>query len=151
MGALSRLTARERLLLAAGAAALALFAAVQMVWLPLQERAAVHRGEIAAYLELTAAARDAAARPARPAPPPPLEPAASRVTRSAEAAGLTLTRLEPQAAGVTVLLAEARFAPLVDWLAALEAEDGLKVTAAEIDRRLEPGSVSARITLEGVR
>lgn len=151
MSALARLTVRERVLLLGAAAALLLLAAVHLVWFPLQARAAQHRAEIAAYLELGEAARRAAARPVAAPAPAPSEPAASRVTRSAEVAGLTLTRLEPGPQGLGVLLAEAPFDGLVDWLARLETEERLAVTAAEIDRRITPGTVTARITLEEMR
>ncbi|KKK85009.1 hypothetical protein LCGC14_2777630, partial [marine sediment metagenome] len=55
---------------------------------------------------------------------------------------------EPDGQRLSVVLADAGYDTLVTWLAELQAREGLGVVSAEIDRRIEPGRVSARLVLE---
>lgn len=60
----------------------------------------------------------------------------------------TLSRIQPEGADtVRVWFDEAPFNDLVAWLAVLEREHGIRVTAVAVDRTAAPGRVSARVTL----
>ena len=149
MSALSRLSPRERGLLGIGGAVLLVAGLVQFLWLPLAETARAHRADIAAYKLIQQAARQADAPQVQATrDSAPRAPAANRVTRSADSANLSLTRIEPDGQRLSVVLADAGYDTLVTWLAELQAREGLGVVSAEIDRRIEPGRVSARLVLE---
>ena len=86
------------------------------------------------------------------APAPVQEaPIATRVTRSAEAAGVVLTRIEPAGDGLAALVDEASFDAVIGWIADMEATGDLSLRAIEIGRRPVPGVVSARLDLETAR
>lgn len=70
-----------------------------------------------------------------------------RSARSTALAG-TLSRVQPEGADtVRVWLDDAPFNELVAWMASLEYEHGVRVTAVAVDRTATPGRVSARVTL----
>ena len=117
-------------------------------WVPLAEVRAAREAEIAGYRLVAEAASGAGAAPL--AAQGEAAPLASRVTASAEAAGLSLSRLEPEGEALRVAVAEAGFAQVVLWLSDLEGEDVL-VSAVEMDRRTAPGAVTARVLLEDAR
>ena len=143
----TRLSARERLLIGALVLVGVGGGYFQFVWTPLQET----RGEMRRAIALSDRALAAAAPFDAPVvaetvvdrPPP-----ARRVTESARGAGLTLRRIETDGDLTRLVLADAEFAALVDWLALLERDHALLVSSIEIDRRPEPGTVAARIALE---
>lgn len=152
MSALSRLNARERLLVLGALPVMLILVLVWYVWLPLTEQRRTLTDEIAAY-RLVAASAAAAARPgAAPAMPETARaPLAARVTTSAEAAALPLRRLEPDGALLRVTIDDADFDAVLSWISALETEAGVGVAAIEAERRLAPGTVSLRLTLEDVQ
>jgi general secretion pathway protein M len=139
-------TPRERWLLAAlaGVAAIALYAT--LVWRPIDaaRRAALadidRYGRIAAQLRVAGpnVARMAAARAGTPS---------TTITESAAKAGLTIQRIEPQGANIGVTLDAAGFDALVGWLAGLERDAGMRVIDVKLERRPDPGIVSAHVTL----
>ena len=166
MRALDRLSPRERVLVL-GLLPLAVVAlAWQLAFVPIQRGRAEARAEIAAWRQVAATARAAADRAAdrtadraggaavnaalpaaAPADAAPRAPLASRVTDSAEVASLDLRRLEPDGPRLRVTLSDAPFDRVIDWIAALEGGAQVVVVAAEIDRRPEPGTVTALLTL----
>ena len=146
MTALDRLTGRERALIAIALPLILIALAWRFAWMPLDAARQAAQAEIAAYRGIIAAAATADA-PAI-APPADPRPLATCVTATAEAAGLVLRRLEPEGDRLRLTVDAAPFAVLMDWIAALEERDGARVVAVEIDRRIEPGTVSARILLE---
>lgn len=145
------MTGRERLLVGALLPLVLIAAGFQFGWRPLTEMRAARTSEIAAYRQLTLAARDAETRPVAVAAPVDQTPLATRVTASAEAAGLSLRRLEPEGAGLRLTLPDTPFETVVGWLARLEPDHGIRVTAADFDRRTAPGTVSARILVEALQ
>lgn len=139
-------TGRERLLLGALGAALAaylLFTVAQPL-LTARGAALAAVGQHEAALARLAALPDAGAAP-RPADNRPV-PAV--VTATAPAFDLAIRRIEPEGAGARVVVEDAGFAEVLMWIEALEREHGLRLAAIEMDRRPEPGVVSARLTLE---
>ena len=147
----TRLTLRERVLLALVGPLALLVGLYQFAWLPLQDARADRLSEIAAYRQITAAAARRAADPAPVAAPAPADPIATRVTQSAEAAGLQLRRLEPDGAGLRVTLDDVPFGTVMLWLADMQASFAVRVAAIEMDRRPAPGTVSTRLLLEDDR
>jgi general secretion pathway protein M len=148
MSALASLSARERVLLLVVLPIVILVAGWRLAWVPISDARAAREAEIAGYRMVAEAASRAGATPL--AAPTATTPLATRVTASAEAAGLALSRLEPEGESLRVAVAEAGFPQLVLWLADLEGEDVL-VSAVEMDRRTAPGAVSARVLLEDAR
>jgi len=76
------------------------------------------------------------------------QPVTAVVTETAPEFGLVIRRIEPEGAGAQLLIEDAGFPEILAWIEALERDRGLRVTAVEMDRRPEPGVVSARLTLE---
>lgn len=145
---LARLSPRERLMIGLGLPLVLLVGAWVLVWQPVQadisamrDRIAEARGVRAALDRYPAGEAAAPAAMAR-------GPVAGRVTRSAEAAGITLARLEPAGTGLTAFVDSAPFDDIVDWIARMEADEGLRLTAIDLARRADPGFVSARLDLE---
>ncbi|WP_226783109.1 type II secretion system protein GspM [Oceaniglobus trochenteri] len=149
MRVLASLTPRERVMVIGGGAVLIAALAYQFAWRPLRADLAETRAEIAAYMQVQAAAR-AADLPAAATTtaPVPRDPPATRITRTAQAAGLRLSRIEPEGDLLNVTLGEVPFEALIGWLTTLEEAENLGVSGIEIDRRAAPGVVSARIALE---
>lgn len=150
MNALANLSPRERALILIVLPLVLLFAAYRFAWLPLNDLRAAREAEIASYRLVAQAASEAGAMPSIPEAPD-AAPFAARVTQSAEAAGLSLSRLEPEGDRLRVLVAEAAFAQVVLWISDLEAEEDVTLAAIELDRRTVPGAVSARLLLEPAR
>lgn len=72
----------------------------------------------------------------------------STVTRSAEQSGLALQRFEPSGEGqMRVWLEDASFNQVARWLETLNAEYGIVIDQAAVDRKDQPGLVSVRLTL----
>ena len=151
MGWFTNLSLRERVMIAGAAPLVVLLIAWQFVWQPLQTHRAALAEEIAAYRLITQAALVRAADPAPALAPLPVVPIATRVTQSADSAGLQLRRLAPESDGLRVTLEDAGFAAMVLWIADLEVAQRVRVAAIEVDRRPAPGVVSARILLEDAR
>lgn len=149
MTVLPTLSPRERVLIFLALPLLLVLVGFRWGWQPLQDLRAAREAEIAT-LRLVALAADAAAsQPAFDSQDQGAsEPLAARVTASAEAAGLSLSRLEPEGERLRVVLAEAGFAQVVLWVSDLEAEEDVVLAAIELDRRTVPGTVSARLLLD---
>ncbi|UWQ23149.1 type II secretion system protein M [Jannaschia sp. W003] len=150
MSALARLNPRERVLVLGVLPAAALLAGWWLAWVPLAEARADALRQIAGYraVALAASGTDALPVPTAAADPRPLP---VRVTASAEGFALPLRRIEPEGERLRLTVDAVPFEALLEWLAALEGEAGARLAAVEIDRRIEPGTVSARILLEDAR
>ena len=150
MQMLQTLTQRERTLVSLALAGVILAASFQFIWLPVQAKRAALSTEIAGYAQIID--RIAALGPETPVlqtaagPAPPLS---TRVTQSAEVAGLVLRRLEPEGDMLRVTLDDVAFANVILWLSDLEATHAVIVAGIEVDRRPAPGIVSARLLLRG--
>lgn len=142
------LSSREKLLIALALPIIVLVAGYLVIWMPLQERRSALRAEIAAYrmVEDTATLTVLSEAPAlRPVNDTPI---ATRITGSAETAGLSLRRIEPEGQGMRVTIEDTPFATVLSWLSDLEQSQSLTVAAIEMDRRPAPGIVTARLLLE---
>ncbi|HVG49602.1 MAG TPA: type II secretion system protein GspM [Rubellimicrobium sp.] len=149
MTRLANLSARERVLLLAVLPAVLLLAGVRFGWQPLQDLRAAREAEIASDQTVARAAAQVGAPITAEAPDP--TPFAARVTQSAEAEGLELRRIEPEGERLRVAVEDAPFAQVMLWIADLEAERDVTLSAIELDRRIAPGTVSARLLLEPAR
>jgi type II secretory pathway component PulM len=66
---------------------------------------------------------------------------------SAGAAGIQLTRYQPEAGGgVSVVLQGQDFNAILNWLAGMERQEQVRVRQLSIDAHGEPGRVNARIS-----
>lgn len=148
------LAPRERLLVTAGAVAVALLLFWSLVMAPLDrsvsqaaERVATKRADLAwmrsVASELTASG----------IPPGPGDEELSLVVlidRSAGESGLrsALTRNQPEGPdGIRVRLEGAPFDPMMLWLSKLQASYGLTLESATFERAPAPGAVNASIVL----
>ena len=150
MKRLDALSPRERVLLLAVLPLALVFGAWRFGWLPLTEARADLTKDIATYRLIMETIAVAGERPVaidRGA----ATPLARRVTESAAAAGLSLNRLEPDGDALRVTIAEAPFAQVILWLDDLEIAQGVALAAIELDRRSQPGDVTARILLGDAR
>ncbi len=147
----SGLTGRERLMILVVLPLALLLGGYRFGWLPLQQLRADRDAEIANYRLIAAAAAGANPGDALAALPIDAAPIATRVTASANAAGIALRRLEPEGERVRVTLDDTDFAALTLWISDLETDQAITVAAIELDRRIVPGSVSAQLTLEAAR
>ncbi len=152
MRGLSQLSARERVLLLGGGALLLALAGWLYLWQPLLAARASQAERIGHYLSVLALADRAGATPMTAAEgSESAAPLAQRVTRSGEAAGIPLARLDPEGARLRITVAEAGFAEVIVWIAELEAAAGVRALSVEIARLTEPGRVSLRMTVEEAR
>jgi general secretion pathway protein M len=149
MTAFTKLTPREKILLLGGGVMLLVLGLWFYLWQPIAQERHAQRDRIARYLSVISIARAADDRGTvvarQPVNPTALAP---RVTQSAEAAGITLARLDPEGARLRVTVAKAGFTDLTVWIAALEASSGMRALSVEMSRLTEPGQVSLRMTLE---
>jgi general secretion pathway protein M len=79
------------------------------------------------------------------------EPGSAPARVAAETAaelGLVIRRLSPEGGRVAVAIENAPFSTLIEWIEVLQVEHAIAVASAEIERRPEPGVVSAQIVLE---
>jgi general secretion pathway protein M len=144
-GWLAARSGRERALLAGVALVAAGVLVLNGVWAPLASSRAAALQDIARIDQAMAQARVGGVGPAAPVDP---RPTATIVADSAPEYGLAIQRLSPEGPRLAVALENADFKALIEWLATLEAEHAIGVFAAELERRPEPGVVSARIVLE---
>jgi general secretion pathway protein M len=144
---------RERLILAAGAAAV-LVLVLLAVLLPLQRAAAEARGRVAdkqaalAWLQTVEPQLSAAAATAAPAATG--ESLLVLAERAAREAGIAkaLTGGQPSGNGAFRLrLEDVAFDSLAQWLAQLTQRHGVIIESATIDGREAPGAVSATFVL----
>jgi general secretion pathway protein M len=148
-----RLSGRERALILVGLPLVLIFAGYRLGWQPLEDLRAARGAEIAGYRFVAEAVAEVGPQPAavEDAVEDDEAPFAARVTQSAEAAGLALSRLEPEDERLRVTVEDAPFASVVLWIADLEGERNVTLAAIELDRRIAPGTVSARLLLEAAR
>ena len=147
MTALSRLSPRERVLILVMLLAGALAAGYTLFWEPLTRE----RARTLAGIERTdrlAAQLSVLGPNGLPAVPTATETLSAVATGTARAHGLSIRRLEPEGDAARVSFEDADFAALLGWLAELRTDHAVRVAAIEIERRPEPGTVAARMTLE---
>lgn len=143
----SRFSPREQVMVIGAAALLLGAVGYSGIWQPTTE---ARRADLAAINDI-----DIAMMQVRAAPETLRQPTASRtqplaavIAETAPRFALAVQRIDPEADGARVTLDEADFAALLLWIAALETDHAVLVTAARIERRPAPGLVSAEITLE---
>ena len=138
---------RERLLLTALLVMLTLWLAMVAVWQPLQswrDRLGDRIGRYERALTVLQS-QPAVAAPVAVSDNRPLNIV---ITETAAAFRLTIRRLEPEGARIRVVLDEAPFDAVILWLEAVQRDQALRVTEAEMTRRPAPGVVNAMLTLE---
>ncbi len=144
---LSRRTPRERVLLLVLAAAIAAYGTTTFILLPMLETREEARQSIARSDAILA----------RLAVAPPLSQEAQRrddrpvttiVTETAPQFDLTIRRLEPEGSGARLVLEDADYAKVINWLDNLVRDHGLRVGTIELERRPDPGTVGTRLMLE---
>lgn len=144
----SSLSRRERFLVAGAAVVLVMIAGYLLAVEPvLERRAALERG-VAAQQELLGWMR---AQTGGDAPTARAESLFASVDRSARQTALagSIQRIQPEGQTIVrVWLDAAPFDELVSWVARLDHEHGITVSALAVDRGTEPGKVGARLTLE---
>jgi general secretion pathway protein M len=69
------------------------------------------------------------------------------VANSAAEAGIQLTRVQPEASGVSVMLQNQSFSEVLRWLSKMVEQHQVTIRQVSIDRQNAPGIVNARVTL----
>ena len=146
MSALSRLSARERVLLLLMVLAGALAAGYALFWEPMAQARTAALNEIERTDRLAAQLAPWRGE-GLPALPVAAENLTAVVAETARDRGLSIRRLEPEEGGARVSLDETDFDDLLEWLTELQVDHAVRVAAIEIERRPEPGIVAARMTL----
>ena len=130
-----------------GAVMALLFAALwyQLAWLPFDRMRQAARAELR---ELSAASQALARLPgnaaARPLDPDNLQTAiADRI----EAEGLVVSAMETEAGRIVISFETVPFEAFARWLFSVSTLADIRIEAAQIERRPEPGTVSADIEL----
>ena len=144
---------RERSMLAAGGAVIAVMLYVALVWIPLERMRVRLAADLPALrASISALERDAAevkrlrAQPsAVPQNRAPLAPMMAANTWARELPGVQLT--VPDEKHVRLSGSDVAFNALLDWLATAQAAHGLRVETARIDALAAPGRVRAELTL----
>lgn len=139
---------REQILLAslAGVAVVGLWAV--FLWGPLQASRAAGMAEIARYDELLARAQSMDRAMLARAPIATDTTERPSVAGSAASHGLLVRRIEPDGDATRISLEDAEFARILDWIAEMEATGLARVASVRMERRPEPGTVNAQVTLE---
>ncbi|WP_297775932.1 type II secretion system protein GspM [uncultured Roseovarius sp.] len=149
MTALSRLTLREKWLVASSCSLLVIFALWLYVWKPLNEQRAIQQNRIARYLALINIAGETTATGREPATictdSSALGP---RITKSAEAFGVPLARLDPEGARLRITVSTVDYSEAMLWISELDASACARAIAVEMVRLTEQGQISLRMTLE---
>ena len=142
------LTGRERALLLAVLPLVVIALGYFGLWQPVQAARAGYVAQIDAYTQVSATIAALQDQPTTPHPVENTLPLSTRITQSADAAGLELRRLEPEGDRIAVTLDNAAFASVILWLSDLEVGQSVVLVQIDMDRRVEPGTVSARLVLE---
>lgn len=149
ISAFKALTTREQVMIFLAAVILAAALIWQVLWSPIQAGRAAQASEIARLDALIHVA--AQARPGPDESALSMTPPSQRITQSAAAAGLTLTRLEPEGQMFRVTLSELPFDAAMAWISALHTDHGLKAVEVDMARRTAPGAVTMTLALEPLR
>lgn len=149
MKGFAQLTTREKRLLVGGGAIVAVFALWVYVWQPIAAQRDAQQDRIARYLALIdIAQRSPEAAQAAVNTCTQTRPLAPRITQSAESAGITLARLDPEAQRLRITVTETDYASAVAWISRMEAQDCLRAVTVEMTRLTAPGQVSMRLMVE---
>lgn len=135
------LSVRERYLVGTLGALLAALILVYGVIKPLQSMRAQALADIRTYETLNARIR-AAGVLGPSGPPPRVGPADGILTASASATGLVASA-ERIPGGIRATVADASYDSVMTWLADLARTSSLTVTRVDLQRRAEPGRVTA--------
>lgn len=144
-------SARERALLACGAAALILAVLILGLWQPLRASRAADLARSARYDQLTRALAELPATTTTARPPPDPRPIAAVLTQTAAAQGLAILRLDtplPDSASLT--LQDAPFDTLILWIDGLTRDAGLAVTSITLRRSEATGLAASGIAASGI-
>lgn len=140
-------TPRERRLLIALAGTGTLVLLIMAIYRPLADNRAKAVADIHTYEVLAAQLRIAGPELARLRA---IDRSASpgAVTSSAASFGLTLGRVEPAEGMTRVVVQDADFTKVIQWLVHLEGTTNLRIWQVRMDRRPAPGIVNAQIVLK---
>jgi general secretion pathway protein M len=147
------LAQRDRQIVAGLALALALAIGFTFIWLPIHDwsAAAQERQQSETSLLEWMKANESAAREAgRSGGSTSGAGQGSLLTlvaNSAAEAGIQLTRVQPEASGVSVMLQNQPFSEVLRWLSRMVDQQQVTIRQVSIDRQSAPGLVNARVTL----
>lgn len=152
-------TERERIMLIAMGAALAVFALYQVVYAPLasynEQAARSYAAARALYAEIEAGAREAAALRASAEASGRQSPrqtgsVRAAVSATAQEAGLMITRMQPiEDRALNLWIDEADVTTLYRWIITLREDYGITVDKASIRTNEAAGTVRAQLLLAG--
>lgn len=121
---------------------------VLAIWRPLTLHRAEALSKIERYDALLARARMAGPDALAVATASVGDPDNQSIGGSAASHGLLIRRIEPEADYTRVVFEDADFTRILDWIASMEGSGVARLVAIQLDRRPEPGTVNAQVTLE---
>ncbi|HDZ56305.1 MAG TPA: type II secretion system protein M [Pseudomonas xinjiangensis] len=151
------LAPRERYVMAAGLATLALVLMWLVIWEPIAERRQALRNEVSALSAdlawmqgVSDQVRRRASQQGQTTPSAAGGSVLTLVEVSATAAGIrsSIERVQPEGEGARLWFAQVSFDALVSWLGELENRHGLQISQLAVDVSSDPGVVSARLLVE---
>ena len=146
---------RERLLVGAGGALVAILLLYALLWTPLQRDLDRLRANLPREFDQLQWMRAQAARIKVLRAVPPVVPSGGLLTfveQSAQAYNIrpNIKRIEPQGANtVSLAIDGVGFNSLVEWLANLQKQGGVRIENASLEPQPTPGIVNARLLLRG--
>ncbi len=146
---------RERLLVGTGGALVAILLLYALLWTPLQRDLDRLRANLPREYEQLQWMRAQAARIKVLRAVPPVVPSGgllSFVEQSAQAYSIrpNIKRIEPQGPNtVSLAIDGVAFNSLVEWLANLQKQGGVRIENASLEPQPTPGVVNARLLLRG--
>jgi general secretion pathway protein M len=149
------LAPRERLLLGAGGALAAILLLYALLWTPLQRDLDRLRANLPHEYEQLQWMRAQAGRIKVLRASPPVVPSGgllSFVEQSAQAYSIrpNIKRVEPQGQNaVSLAIDGVAFNSLIEWLANLQKQGGVRIENASLEPQPTPGVVNARLLLRG--
>ena len=148
MRVLASRTTREKVLLAVLAVVLLVFAGYKYVWEPLKSGLATKNASIQNYMTIAefANSHEPAVKNTRLSVSTQSLPVTA--IQTAKAFSLNLRRVQPQGLGVRLSMDEVAFDQVILWLEDLHKNYQISARSIEINRRPQPGVVSANLYLE---
>lgn len=140
-------TPREQILIGGLGIASVIAVLVLGVWRPMLEHRDAALSDIARYGDLLARAQIVDASQLRTSLAGAGEAESGSIAGSAADHGLSIRRIEPDGENTRIVLESVDFIRTLDWIAALETAGLARVSALQMERRPEPGTVNVQVTL----
>jgi general secretion pathway protein M len=139
---------RERILLGVLGTLLAIAILVTLIVQPLLAARAQAKADIRTYETLNIRLRAAGNGPVTQGPVQLSGPPATIVQTAAGQAGVAVVRSEPDGARTRAIVEQAPFPAVLQWLATLDSQAGVRIVETRIERTPAPGMVAVKLVFQ---